>query len=693
MSSAETANGIPRSPKAGARRGARKTEPVGVALAVLIAATLAACGTSQAPMTPGPPAPRLPAISATDGPLNLRVSYPRDSLAIATRGRNFIFGSAGSGRARVWINGREVEVEPNGGFLAFLPVPDDSVYRLRATLAGESQTLEVPISLPPVPPTAGDSAVIVDASIHPIGARVALPGERIEVGFVGTAAGEAWLEFDDHMVPLVAVPPKPTGATDFEVRPRTDDAAGNPPRGSLDADAATRRDRLAVYRGFFAARRIVSSDTGVPWPRLADEPRPLPAHAEGAEAEAAAHLVLVVGPDTVRKPLPVNLLLADPARPRTGVGLDLDPPDRNGDGRIVGRPGPGGGPYHYFWANGVELELTGEWNGAYRVRLTDELSAWTPADDVQLRAPVLPPPASRVVVVRLDPQPGHVDVHIALDRRLPYRVEEGERSVAIVVYGAVSRANFLQHGRVDPYIQRAEWSQPSDREFRVDVALNDVVWGYETRWSGDDLVLRLNRPPTIDPARPLRGLTIGVDPGHGGTDTLTMGPTGLTEADANLGVALALRAELERRGARVVMSRLSNTTESLVQRTRLARAEDVDVWISVHNNALPDGVEPWENSGTSVYYNHPRAAGLAWSVQRSLLDELGLRDLGVGRADLHPVRFTWAPAILSESLFMMIPAHEAFLKTENGQRRVAEAHVRGLADWLRAIGTRQQTER
>ncbi|MFW6330872.1 MAG: N-acetylmuramoyl-L-alanine amidase family protein [Gemmatimonadota bacterium] len=370
---------------------------------------------------------------------------------------------------------------------------------------------------------------------------------------------------------------------------------------------------------------------------------------------------------------------------RVGVGWDPAPPARNGDDHIIARPGPGGGPYHYTWRNGVELELTGERNGIYRVRLTDELSAWTPAGDTRLRAAGTSPPASRVSTVRLDPQPEWIDVRVALDRRLPYAVEENKRSFSLLIYGATSRVNFLQHGRTDPYIERAEWRQPADRLFRLDLHLGGLPWGYEAFWDGDDLVLRVRRPPPIHPREPLRGLTVGVDAGHGGADRATMGPTGLTEADANLGIARAMAELLERRGATVVMTRTADTTLTLVERTALARARGVDLWISVHNNAFPDGVNPWENNGTSVYYTHARAAGLARAVHRALLEEMGLRDLGVGRADLHQPRFTWAPAILTESAFMMIPRQEAFLRTEDGQRRIAEAHVRGLERWLRDI--------
>ncbi len=663
---------------------AHTTVPLAAVL-LLMVITAAACATRPDPPAPGPdePSPDLPPIPRVAGALDLRVSYPRDSAFVATRGRNFIFGSAGSGDARVWINGQEVEVQPNGGFLAFIPVPRDSVYRLRASLDGGTDTLSVPIRLPEEPPAPGDSLIILPGSPYPVGGWAALPGERIDAGFRGTAGGSARVLLPDGTAIRLLERPEPAGgATDFEVVP-----------GAAAPEDDPRDAAYSWYRGFFTARPLSTPDTTVYWPEIAWQRPDGPTGPAGtgladAATEAAptrAVLELASGADTVRQPLAFNLAILDPDRPRVGAGYDLDPPEQNGDRAIIARPGPGGGPYHYTWANGTELTLTGERNGVYRVRLAEDLDVWSPAGDIQLMAPGAPLPASRVATVRMDPQPGYIDVHVALDRRLPYQVHETDRSVRLVVYGALSRANFLQHGRTDPYIDRAEWDQPTNERFVLDVHTTATPWGYETFWDeADDLVLRLRRPPAIQTASPLQGLTVGVDAGHGGADRFTMGPTGLTEADANLDIALALRDELERRGARVVMTRTSDTTVSLVERTNLARARDVDVWVSVHNNAFPDGVNPWENNGTSVYYNHPRAASLAWSVQRELLQELGLRDLGVGRADLHQARFTWAPAILSENMFMMIPEQEAALRSESVHRRIAEAHVRGIAEWLRA---------
>jgi len=133
------------------------------------------------------------------------------------------------------------------------------------------------------------------------------------------------------------------------------------------------------------------------------------------------------------------------------------------------------------------------------------------------------------------------------------------------------------------------------------------------------------------------------------------------------------------------MTRTADTAVGLYERTVLAERAGAELLVSIHNNAFPDGVNPWENNGTSTYYNLPRSARLAALVQRALVAQLGLRDLGMGRGDLALVRPTWMPAVLTEGAFLMIPEQEQALRTRAFQTRYARGILRGIEQFLREM--------
>ena len=89
-------------------------------------------------------------------------------------------------------------------------------------------------------------------------------------------------------------------------------------------------------------------------------------------------------------------------------------------------------------------------------------------------------------------------------------------------------------------------------------------------------------------------------------------------------MSLRLRTLLEAAGARVVMTRTTDVPVELGARVRLADSLDADLLVSIHNNALPDGVNPFTNNGTSLYYNHPRSLPLARAIQRELVQRFGV---------------------------------------------------------------------
>jgi N-acetylmuramoyl-L-alanine amidase len=256
---------------------------------------------------------------------------------------------------------------------------------------------------------------------------------------------------------------------------------------------------------------------------------------------------------------------------------------------------------------------------------------------------------------------------------------ETDRTLTLTFYGTVADVDWIHH-EGDSLVQRMSWIQTSRDELTFTVELSAPVWGYRTRWSRNDLLLEIRRPPKIPKSEPLRGRVIAVDPGHpplGAT-----GPTGLREAEANLAVASRLRALLEAAGARVVMTRTADTAVDLWPRVAIAEAGGAELFVSIHNDALPDGVNPFTNNGTGVFYNRHRSVPLAAEIQRSLVRRLGLPDRGISRGDLAVLRITWMPSVLCEGMFLILPDREAALRSAQGQRLYAQGVFDGIRRFL-----------
>ncbi len=629
-------------------------------LAALVLAAAAAPAAALAQLAPSPAPPSLPAIEAVDGPLAITVVYPPADALVDAHDTTFLFGATGSGQSRLTINGVPVPVAPDGGFLAWLPLPDDTVavFHLAAEKGAEHASLDWRVRLPPrfVPPAQG--LWLDPTALRPRGDEWAVNGEPIRIA--ARAAPGA-----------TVVVRLPDGRT-FPLAPDTESAAAYGP-------FERRPERLAPRSAVRYVGVLPAEPLGPPLPPLTTVPVP----ADSGNASAVAALVASLGSDTLLMPLPLRVALVDPAALPVVVLDDDTAHTGRGRGSVVGAPSPHG-TFNWFFAEGTPAALDGRVGDQVRVRLSRESVAWVSLGDVaRVLPPGTPPPETRVNLVRLTPRDSLVEARISLDARVPYRVDEDERSVTVRLYGAQSDLDFVQYGGTDSLVRRVTWAQPVADECTVTFALGSRVFGWRTRWDGQDLLLEIRRPPAVDAARPLAGRTIALDPGH--PPLGSTGPTGLREEDANLAVALALRDLLQQQGARVVMTRTSDTTLDLYERTGLAERANAEILVSIHNNALPDGVNPFVNNGTSTYYFFPRAARLALLTQQALVGELGLANLGAARGNFALVRTTWMPSILTEGAFMMIPEQESALRTPAFQEAYARGIALGLQAYLREL--------
>jgi N-acetylmuramoyl-L-alanine amidase len=368
---------------------------------------------------------------------------------------------------------------------------------------------------------------------------------------------------------------------------------------------------------------------------------------------------------------------------RVSVRLDDDPSDTGTtDSLIIGRNLPGG-TYTWFFTRGTQAVAVGRLAGMVRLRLSEGTHAWVPASEVVPLPEGTPPPFAAVGSLKVERAAFGVTIRVPLGARVPVSLTETAESITITVHGAAGDINWTRYAPGDALVRRIDWSQEADRVV-LEVQLARPLWGYRSRWHGGDLLVDIRTPPCPQRDDPFRGRSIALDPGH--PPAGATGPTGLTEAEANLAIALRLRTYLDHSGAQVFLTRTDGVPLDLTQRVRLAEAAGAEILVSIHNNALPDGVNPFTGHGSSVFYNHAPSLPLARAVQDALVRRLGVRDLGVGRGDLALVRPTWQPAILTEGLFMIVPAHEAALRRDAGQDRYALGVYDGLRGFLAAQG-------
>jgi N-acetylmuramoyl-L-alanine amidase len=619
---------------------------------------------------------RLPPAAAVRGPLALRVVYPSPDAVVAARDSSFIFGSAGTGEARITINGQPVQVWPNGAWLAWVSLPPDSLMRFRidATTDSASQTLDYTLrrgDYRPPPPLA---PVWIDTtSFMP---RGALWWPRDEYVALSVRVSEGALVRmrlpDGTLVPLAPAParePVPGAVRAFD-------------RDLTKLSTPLVRERYAgVLRG-----RAIGPDPGSVFPPpvspvLATAPvatpitcgsapcRPLGMSAPSPDSLWGT-LEAIRGSDTARARWPLQIALLD-SMPLVAELADTD-------SVVVGRAVPGG-TYHWFFPQGTRATVAGRANDDLRLHLSPSARAWVSVENAHRAFEGIVSPAV-VGSLTLSPRADRVTARIPVTRRVPFQVTEGERSLVVRLYGTVGDVNWIRYGETDSLVERVTWSQATAGEVTLTFDLVSPVWGYRARWDRGDLLLDIRRPPPLESSHPLRGRLIAVDAGH--PPAGATGPTGLREAEANLGVALELQRMLEEQGAKVLMTRTADTPLDLGSRVRLAEAGGADLLISIHNNALPDGINPFTSNGTSTYYNHPRSIPLARAIQHQLVRRLGLRDLGVGRGDLALVRGTWLPSVLTEGMFMIVPDQEAALRTLEGRRLYAVAILEGIREFL-----------
>ena len=355
---------------------------------------------------------------------------------------------------------------------------------------------------------------------------------------------------------------------------------------------------------------------------------------------------------------------------------------------VILRNGVGSG-YMMFLPEGIRLLSDGRVGRAHRIRLSPSETAWVNDSKVALSDTAAFLPENETGSLRINSTPSGATASIYTRFPVPYLVEERGNSLRLTLYYVNQHTNWIVYDSSDTFIEQAHVSQIAENTVAVDFefAPGSELWGYDVYPGRRSMNIDFKKRPSVPgtwPA-PLAGLRVVVDPGH--SPKLTppydgaVGPMGSYEFQVNIETAYRLRDSLTDLGAMVYMTRIGDETVGLTDRPKLAKSFNGDIFISLHNDAIPDGEDPFSQpKGFTVFYYHPHSMALGRAVHRAYVKNIPLPDRGLRYGDLAVARLTSMPAVLIESAYMIMPEQEEMLNTPAFQKKLADTVADGVLD-------------
>ncbi|MBS0016186.1 MAG: N-acetylmuramoyl-L-alanine amidase [Arthrospira sp. SH-MAG29] len=345
---------------------------------------------------------------------------------------------------------------------------------------------------------------------------------------------------------------------------------------------------------------------------------------------------------------------------------------------------------------GTRARITGR-DGDY-LRL--DYGGWIKADETRLFSGSIPPNSMiRSASSRRDGQ--WTKVYFPLQVPVPISIQQGDRTLTITLHNTTAQTDTIRFDD-NPLIERMDWqpvlSPMGDTQAAVQYTFHfrtSQQWGYEVNYAGTTLVLSLKHPPelgaldnasflaSIRRGRPLTGVKILLDPGHGSDEDLgARGPTGYPEKDVALIMSSLLQSELIKRGATVFMTREGDDDLWPHERVEMINQQKPDLALSIHYNALPDNGDAINTKGVGMFWFHPQAHNLAVFLHNYLVEKLDRPSYGVFWNNLALTRPSVTPSVLLELGFMINPEEFEWIINPVEQRKLATTLANAIVEWV-----------
>ncbi len=178
--------------------------------------------------------------------------------------------------------------------------------------------------------------------------------------------------------------------------------------------------------------------------------------------------------------------------------------------------------------------------------------------------------------------------------------------------------------------------------------------------------------------------TIVIDVGHGGIDSGAIGINGIQEKDVVLSIALELLRinEQSKMPLNIYLTRYSDTLISLLDRTKLAKALNADLFVSLHcnhsHNKNAKGVEVYASKRQGTFSKE--SVYLGYLFEKALSEKIMYRSRGVKFANFQVLRETvdYCPSVLLEMGFLSNRDEENYLSNKSSLSKIASTIIINL---------------
>ena len=308
---------------------------------------------------------------------------------------------------------------------------------------------------------------------------------------------------------------------------------------------------------------------------------------------------------------------------------------------------------HLF--GGTHIIVNGSKGSFYRVVLSKDKTAWISKDDVTLTNESFYP----AEFINMDSErfKNAMIQTISFTKKLPYTIEDCEKEIIFRIYNPELSDSSVYNLNI-----------PKPDKYAYTISLDEGKYTFKVRKLTENL----------------KEATVVIDAGHGGSERGAIGCLGDEEKNINLKIAQQVAEMLRKHDINVVMTRDYDANVSLEDRVQIARENDADIFVSIHNNSIGDiPMDIHKKRGTSVFYFNNNSKQLAEILEKNITHHAGTRDDGVQTASFAVIRPAEYVGVLVETAYMTNPLDSTLYTNDKWIKKAAKGISEGIIEYLK----------